>query len=80
MDLWWLQVAKDWGWKLIDSTEYVRIADLYGCEYGFKQGRGQSDGIFGLLQPPAPDPQQNSAALDFSGEYVRVVTGVVVPQ
>ena len=72
-----MQVAKEWGWKLIDAIEYVSIAELYGCEYGFKQGRGRPDGIFGILQPPAPDAQHSGSSLDFSGEYVRVVTGAV---
>ena len=72
-----MQVASEWGWKLIDAIEYVSIVELYGCEYGFKQGKGQQDGIFGILQPPAPAAQPNGSSLDFSGEYVRVVTGVV---
>ena len=73
-------MAKDWGWSIVDAVEYVRIASLYGCEYGFKQGRGKADGVFGILQPPTPTNEDAEQGVDFSGDYVRVVTGVVTEQ
>lgn len=73
------QEAQDWGWRLVDAIEYVHIATLYDCEYGFKQGRGTADSVFGLLQPPDPVFDRSSGKIDLSGEYVRVITGVLSP-
>jgi hypothetical protein len=70
-----LQTATDWGWTLADAIEYVSIATLYGCEYGFRQGQTKGD-VFGIAQPDNPK-KIGIDGVDFSGEYVRVVTGIL---
>jgi hypothetical protein len=74
-----LQVAKAWGWSVIDALDYVSIARLYGCEYSSRQAPGAANSIVALLQPPVLPTASNdpSDQIDFSGDYVRIVSGVL---
>lgn len=74
-----LQVAKAWGWSVVDAVDYVSIASLYGCEYAARYASGVTNSVIALLQPPVPPTASEDAAdqIDFSGDYVRIVTGVL---
>ena len=75
-----VQVAKTWGWSIVDSVTYVDIAQLYGCEYApsRRMGGDTATSAFDKLQPP------DSAAVDaggvnLSGDYVRIITAALAP-
>jgi hypothetical protein len=75
------QVAQDWGWNVVDAVAYVSIAPLYGREYAVRKGGagGAGGSVFARPQPegPAASADDGEAVVQFGGDHVRVVTGVL---